>query len=281
MTQHGVVSNRPERGELSSVVFVALMVEARPLIDQWRLRLMSNHHPFAIYQNGGRAVVITGIGRANMAAAVSYSMAILQVKQGVLLNVGIAGHPDYPLGSLWLAHKITDADSGKSSYPPMTFTGRSPSAALISFGQPQTTYELDALYDMEASAFYEIACKFTSPEWTHCLKIISDNQQQSINALCPNQVSEWITACLPAIDRLLKDLEQSRTKSVCFDDAIYNSLIEKWHFTASNAVKLQNLLQKWQLLKGESVELLVAEAKNGREVLLLLEQALENQRFSL
>lgn len=263
------------------VVFVALMPEARPLIDHWRLRLLSSSLPFSIYQNGSKALVITGMGKANMAAAVAYSLSVLPNQNAVLVNLGIAGHPQYCLGSLWLAHKISDVETGKSWYPPMSFLGQTPSAALLSFSRPHDAYQFDALYDMEASAFYEIACKFSSPEIIQSIKLVSDNQEQGVASINPQQVTEWIADKIPEIEVLLLALQRAKDSVPQFDAELYKTVIDQWHFSVSNAIRLRHLLQKWRLLTGEEFNWAETGAYNAKQLLECLEQGLEAIEFSL
>ena len=267
--------------EIEVVVFAALMPEARPLIDHWRLRLLSGSLPFSIYQNGSKALVITGMGKANMAAAVAYSLSVLPNQNAVLVNLGIAGHPQHSLGSLWLAHKISDCETGKSWYPPMSFLGHTPSSALISFSRPHDEYLLDALYDMEATAFYEIACKFSSPELIQVLKLVSDNCERGLANINPKQVTEWVSAKIPQIETALFALQKAREKLPQFDTEQYQEILVHWHFSATNAVRLRNLLQKWRLLTGEDFNWKEMGACNAKQLLDRLEQSLDLLAFSL
>ena len=263
------------------VVFVALMPEARPLIEHWRLRLLSASLPFAIYQNGKKALVVTGMGKANMAAAVAYSLSVLPKQNPVLLNLGIAGHPQHDLGSVWLAHKITDVETGRSWYPPMSFLGQTASACLMSFSRPHDAYQFDALYDMEASAFYEIASKFSSLELIHSIKLVSDNRQQGVASIKPQQVSDWIAEQLPEIEAILARLQKAKDSVPLLDPEPYQTLLTHWHFSASNAVRLRQLLQTWKLVTGEDFNWQQTGAGNAKQLLKCLEQSLEALEFRL
>lgn len=274
-------TQRVAEQNIELVVFVALMPEARPLIEHWRLRLLSSSLPFAMYQNGAKVLVVTGMGKANMAAAVAFSLGVLPNQNAVLINLGIAGHPSYTLGSLWLAHKISDAESGKSWYPPMSFLGQTPSTALMSFSRPHADYQYDALYDMEASAFYEIACRFSSPELIHSIKLVSDNREQGVATINPQQVVEWITAKVPEIEKLLMALHRARHSVPEFDAELYQTLLDQWHFSATNAIRLRYLLQKWRLLMDEDFNWKETGAGNAKQLLNSLEQHLESIAFSL
>lgn len=267
--------------DVEVVVFVALMAEARALIGHWRLRLIAGSSPFAIYQNGSKALVVTGMGKANMAAALGYSLSVLPNQNPILLNLGIAGHPQHSLGSWWLAHKITDAETGKSWYPPMSLMAQMPSSALMSFSRPHDTYQFDTLYDMEASAYYEIACKFSNLELIQSIKLVSDNRQQSIASITPQQVTDWISDKIPEIEYVLSALQRAKDSIPAIAQEPYQTLIKQWHFSVSNAVRLRQLLQTWRLMTGEDFNWQACEAKSAKHLLKCLEQALDAMEFRL
>ena len=53
-----------------------------------------------------------------MSAGIAYTQAIyLSDPNPILLNIGIAGHKENPIGSLYLIDKITDVDSERRYYP--------------------------------------------------------------------------------------------------------------------------------------------------------------------
>lgn len=267
--------------QLDVVVFCAVLPEARPLISHWQLNHQSDLQPFAIYKKGRRALVITGIGKAAAAAAVAYSLASLPVQQPVLINLGIAGHPEYALGSLWAAHKITDSDSGRSWYPHMVFNERMPSSALISSGRPVTDYPAQVLYDMEASSFFEIASKFTSQELIHSLKVVSDNRQHAIGKINAQQATTWIQAQLPAIEAFVDQVVAGRYQIPIWDDSVYQQLLMRYHFSVSNAHKLKHLLQIWNISMPEPFRCEVVNVAHANQLLGWLEQQLEARVFEL
>jgi adenosylhomocysteine nucleosidase len=83
-----------------------LQCEASPIIAHFNLRSYPDS-PFPIYYNETMALIVSGIGKINCAAATAY----LQVLRGgslhsAWLNIGIAGHSEYPLGKGLLVHQI-------------------------------------------------------------------------------------------------------------------------------------------------------------------------------
>ena len=267
----------------SIFIFCALACEARPLIAAWQLKkLPASSHPFAIYADPQRAVVVTGIGKTAMAGAVGYAMALFaNPALPVMLNLGIAGHRNRPLGSLVLGHKIIDSETKRGFYPQFPFTVSLPTQTVSTAANPNTDYSADALFDMEASGFYEMAVKFSSSELIHVVKIISDNRHSPITAIGETGVERWISAQLAAIEDLLDALlvhRQLRPQ----DSELYDRLTKEFRFTVSGCLKLKALLQRWRALKGD--EPLVWQSrqlKSGKEFLTWLEKRLDDSAFFL
>lgn len=267
----------------SIFVFVALNCEARPLIRNWRLKKHTRKHPFAIYTGDERAVVVTGIGKVAMAGAVGYTLSMFSdAQQPLLLNLGIAGHRKHNLGALYLADKIVDKDAGKKFYPQFPFPLACETGTVATLANPVTDYVEDFLYEMEAAAFYEMAVKFSSSELIHCLKIVSDNATSSLDDISENLVDEWICLYLDKIDSVIQQLLNARHALPDLNDEVYEQLIAQFHFTASSAVKLKNLLQRWQLVAANpEMDWLAGDVGNGKELIARLEKQLEKKDYYL
>jgi adenosylhomocysteine nucleosidase len=267
----------------SIFVFIALNCEARPLIRSRRLKKHPGKHPFAIYTGDERVVVVTGFGKVAMAGAVGYTLSMFpDAQQPLLLNLGIAGHSRHSLGSLYLADKIVDQDTGKKFYPQLPFAIACETATVATLAKPRAGYAEDYLYDMEAAAFYEMAVKFSSNELIHSLKIVSDNALSSLEAISENLVDEWISRHLDAIDHLIARIVNGKRLLPELNDEAYEQLMARFHFTASNSVKLKNLLQNWQLVTADRrLSWSDLDAGNGKELITWLEQQLEKKDFYL
>jgi len=252
----------------SLFIFAALLCEVKPLIQQQQLTKYPGKHPFGIYANQQRVVVITGIGKVAMAGAVGYALSLFSGDpQAILLNIGIAGHRRHPLGSLFLADKIIDKDSGKSFYPQLPFKVSCQTAAIQTLSKPLTDYHEDYLCDMEASAFYEIAGKFSSNELIHSLKIVSDNAQSSPAQINEALVVDWLTQQLEAIEKVISALLKLVQHLPASDDSLLQLLTRQFHFTSSNTIKLKGLLQRWQVLNAPAeFDLQAFNAKNGKDL---------------
>jgi adenosylhomocysteine nucleosidase len=264
-------------------IFVALNCEAKPLIQAWRLKSQPQKQPFAIYRNNDIVVVISGVGKIAMAGAVAYTMAQFpDIAQPILLNFGIAGHGQQALGSCFLADKITDADAQRCFYPQIPFHAPCRTLPLITLSRADADYADDNLRDMEASAFYEIAVKFSSSELIHCLKVVSDNAESAIENINEDMVAAWVQACLASVDDVISALATLRRALPVIESELYRQLLGQFHFTATNAAKLRALLNRWQVLnRDETFHLSETNAGNARELLVWLERQLEEKRYYL
>jgi hypothetical protein len=125
---------------------------------------------------------------------------------------------------------------------------------------------------MEASAFYETACRFSSSELVQCLKVVSDNLGTSLDAIRPKQVSELIesgTDLVQALAAEYSDLASSLQRSV---GGLAEVFSDQWHFSMQQKIQLESILNRWLLLDPESVPdpQSLGQLENARRVLSYL-----------
>ena len=83
---------------------IALKSEAIPIISQFKLSLLSNELLFPIYKNQKirHALVISGIGQINAAAATAYLASQCNAEKWTAwVNVGIAGYSEGSIGEIF------------------------------------------------------------------------------------------------------------------------------------------------------------------------------------
>lgn len=268
---------------IKSFIFTALPCEAKPLAAHFKLKKDSGSHPFALYYNDNIALAVSGCGKIAMAAAVAYTLAKFKHSAyPVLVNVGIAGHKNASLGELFAAHKITDVETGKHFYPQLIAKLPCQTLAINTVSTPEINYSDDCLYEMEASAFYEIAARFTSGELIQAFKVVSDNQESSIHQIDAAAVSAWINDKAETIAEGIKQLELLAQPLENKESAYYQIALEKWHFTVTAQLQLKALLQRWDLLTdNKPLDFNEVELKHSKVVLLWLEQKINGLEFSL
>lgn len=264
-------------------IYTALPCEAKPLIEHFKLKKDTTVEPFAVYFNQDMYLTVTGIGKSAMAAGMAYTQALFAaIEHPVLLNIGIAGHKDHPLGSLFLIDKITDFDSQRNYYPPLIFTPPCLTTGIQTVSKPQPTYNQSDLFDMEASAFYETAVRFSSGELIQCLKVISDNQLSPTAYIHPKQVAALIAAHVPAIEELMKELARLTTLITQPEPRLFEQLVKRYHFTVNEKMQLKNQLSRWAVITGRTdLKLDESSLHRGKDVLCRLDQLINATDFYL
>ncbi len=264
-------------------IFTALECEAKPLVNFFSLKKESENQHFSIYKNEQIILTVTGIGKIAMAGALAYSSAIyLGQTFPIILNIGIAGHKTQAIGALNLVIKIIDADSGKHYYPQLIGNSWPETNQIITTSIPSTEYKSDCLHDMEASAFYEMALRFSTNELVHCIKVVSDNENSSIDQIKPKYVIEWIANHTNQIDYIIKHLVKLRESIAPIELEEYEDIIKKWHFTMSGSIRLQSLLKRWKILTNDNWQSTNKNIfNNSKEVLRQLEADINRLEFFL
>ena len=264
-------------------IYTALPCEAKPLVEHFSLKKATTIQPFAVYFNKEICLTVTGLAKSAMAAGVAYTQALFAaVPLPVLLNIGIAGHRHHAIGSLFLIDKITDFDSQKSYYPPLVFTPPCRTASIQTVSRPQLAYAPQHLCDMEASAFYETAIRFSSGELIHCVKVISDNELSPAENIHPKQVSSLIAAHIATIETLLAELSRLSKLVTVPEHSLFGQLTQRYHFTTSEQGHLKNRLSRWATLTGnQASEFDGNQFRKGKDVLFWLDQQIDKIEFFL
>ncbi|MGZ8192912.1 MAG: hypothetical protein ACXWTW_05135 [Methylobacter sp.] len=264
-------------------IYTALPCEAKPLVEHFGLKKATCVQPFAVYFNHDICLTVTGPGKSAMAAGVAFTQALFSpFENPVLINIGIAGHKDHPLGGLFLIDKISDFDSKRNYYPPLVFKPPCPTAGIQTASRPQLNYDQQPLYDMEASAFYETAVRFSTGELIQCLKVISDNELSPAENIQPKEVSSLIAAHVSAIKALLAELCRLAELITTPEPELFEPFVRRYHFTANEQLQLKKRLARWEALTPHhKPEFGDVRLQSGKEVLRWLDQQISNSDFYL
>jgi len=228
---------------------VALNCEAKPLIEAFRLRRLSEKCPFPVYLGEETRLVISGMGKLNAAAATAWLHAgHVEAQDQAWLNLGTAGHGGHRIGTGILAHKIRDEAGGQSWYPPMAFPTRAATDEIITVDQAQMGYSTTACFEMEASGFYAAASRFASMELVQCYKVITDNPMNPYPEVTPALATELVQGRLSEILDIcerLRGLAHDWT-TISAPPPDYERLISRRHFTVNQRHQLLQLLISWR-----------------------------------
>lgn len=266
---------------------LALPPEAAPLVARYRLERDPRCEIFPVFHHpeDDIALIVSGHGKTAAAAATTF----LHLWSGgerpaAWLNIGIAGHGTAASGELFLGHKIRDAASGRTFYPPLAFSPPCPSCEVVTVDRVEREYAEAVSYDMEASGFYEIATRLSTAETVHCLKVVSDGPRAHRgNPLLPEtldrlQVERLLADRLPQIAQVAAEAralaeEAHRLES---DPERLAECLARWRFTLSEERRLRRRLRRWQAIAPPSAwpEEDLERARRGRDVLRILDAAL-------
>lgn len=226
----------------------ALRCEAKPWIDHYSLQKDSaaslplyrgaatHQRPFNVN------LLISGIGCGNMASACGWLAAQQADDHSAWVNIGIAGHAELPVGEAALVVHSLDGVNNLNHYPPLINKWRGAKISLLTGNEVISDYPPNQAVDMEASAFFQAAKRFSTAELLQAIKIISDNQENSVDALNASRISELIAARVTEIDDYLSALVQlvpeNRLTTPLYPE------IEQLHCTMSQQQQFTDLSNK-------------------------------------
>lgn len=265
-------------------LFCALPSEAEPIIRHLKLSQLKDFDLFRLYQSQDKniSLTITNIGKLNAAAAVAYHHACLRTSPtDIWLNIGIAGHENIPVGEACIINKITDQQHKTTWYPQILFNTVCTSASLITIDAPSSNYQA-TLFDMEAAGFYQVALRLGTAELIHCLKIVSDNQNNPASKINADSVKKLIAAHTVTIDQVLESLKPlaEDLNSIKTDPEHYQTLIEQFHFTQSERHQLSRLLRQWSIrLPDKDIMQSVHNLKNGKSIIRKIQSEFSKSDF--
>jgi hypothetical protein len=266
-------------------IIVAHGLEAKALV---RMLELERHHvssEFVEYSNSNRLhLLVSGIGKEAITAAVTYLGEQQASDSGEIrawLNIGIAGHRDASLGNAWLGNKITDQSSGASAYPPQLIEGIEV-GSVVTVDEPENSYPLDAAYEMEASAFYAEATKYSTAELVQVFKVISDNLENPISEIDIRSVPGLIAAQAPQLQILIEGMSAITTQHNSSQrlPSYFSEVCSKIHLTVNQKLQLRRLCQRYKALGMEEGLSSAADLRVGDARTLIQQLAERIDRIS-
>ena len=188
---------------------VAFKEEAKTIIDHYKLSIIDGKSLFPVFKNFDDThwLILSGIGRHNAAAATSYLYSISKAsKSTAWINIGIAGCGKGNYGDLCLVDKISN-NYGKNRYPMTMSRSALSKMHLFTSDIPINNYSSQELIDMEGSAFYDIASKFTSNELICLMKVISDGPKNDLKDLNKDRIIDLIKSNIINIKKVISYYE--------------------------------------------------------------------------
>ena len=233
------------------LIVCALLPEAKAILAKYDLHFQCGECGFKLYgtksTQSGKAsgisskvgVLIAGVGKTNMAAAMIWVRQFCLFKR--VINVGLAGHGVLSIGDTALINQIFDDSSSQAFYPSINFRWRGQQSALKTLSVPSDRYSSKYAFDMEASAFFDIANRYLTNDKIHVLKVISDNPKHPYKALSKETLQACYAALLAALTELLEIVafnEKAETDQV----ATIKVIKRQWHLTTTRELQLKETL---------------------------------------
>ncbi len=264
-------------------IATALACEAKPVIDKYKLKRQTHLDAFPCYSGEEMHLIVSGMGRIAMAAATAYLAGNFPPvsERGIWLNIGIAGHPELAQGQAVMASKVIEQSSGKTWYPIFTVWPNVRQCPLLTVDEPEQDYRESCLYDMEGSAFMEIASRFTSFEFIHLYKLVSDNRSSGVAHIDKAYTTSMIAGKIHEIETLITNLQTLRRNTLDFprEENTYLTLIKAASFSFSQKKQLRRLLQRFFSLAPQNSVLdqtLFMKPKSAKQVLVDLSLIVDN-----
>ncbi len=232
---------------------VALLPEAKPLIEKLEMKLFPQDTLHPIYRNetGTDWLVVSGIGQLN---AASGSATLYQVcpkaNVAIWVNIGIAGSQTAELGELIYINAIRKDSTNRIFYPFVFPNLKIKHASLVTCDSPQTTYGKDYVVDMEAWAFYKAIYKKVSREFIAVFKVISDDSEESMNALSSSIIYHLISDKLESLENFrikAQNLSHDEFRRQS-DPEIFKQLVNNFHFSFTQTQQLKRSVKRWYIL---------------------------------
>ena len=263
----------------------ALHCEAKPVIDHYRLRKSHAHHAFDVYQSDQIECIVTGIGKSSAAAATAWIAALNNPARSIAwINLGTAGSANHDIGSALLVNKITDSDSNQNYYPVPAIRTDLPGAHCHSMNKPTTEYLGDQIYDMEASAFFKTATRFSSAELVQSIKVVSDNPTEQIGKN-KSRVSEIINAQIKPVVLLAEALQHLNNKlaGLDIDDTARQNFLAKATFSQTQQSQLSRSLRYLQSqgFQLNQLDAQTSELESARQIIAHLDALCVNHSRNL
>ncbi|MFK8067532.1 MAG: hypothetical protein AB8D52_04735 [Gammaproteobacteria bacterium] len=229
--------------------------------------MITQESPFQIYHKDQINLIVSGVGKVSSANAIGYLCGHNNFDQRNIdknnsieqtdtwLNIGMAGHSHLEINTGFLANKIIDQATDKSWFPPIIFDQPCYTDKLTTVDKPCSEYKFGGGVDMEASAFFASASRYTTNELVHSYKVVSDNPDSRLHKITPAQASELISSKLEDIqfiaDQLL--IISNELSSTNLIQNNFETLTNKIRMTHSEKLKIKSCLTKLSLVNSDLI----------------------------
>lgn len=232
-------------------VVTAMAVEGNVFRRAWGLKAMDTDGPFRCYGNDDRILAISGTGRIRCAAAAAWLLSQFpEIRDGILLNAGIAGSGALGIGSAHIIHQVVDAATGRRFYPDILFAHPYGEATLYTVDRPMEKLAEGMgngdLIDMEGAAFLEAAGLFVPCHRAHIVKVVSDNLTPE--KIDRGDITRLMEKALPAVEYIIGAIPRGGEQgNIAERMEVFARIGERWRLTLSQRAQLNRAGRAWLL----------------------------------
>ncbi len=244
---------------------VATFAEAKPIIDLFDLKKNHKYKEFSVYDSNEITLTVSKIGRINSALAVAYNFfGMCNQESDIWINFGLCGHKTQKIGKIFLVKKLYDNSSNKVFFP-FVHDFKVNSLDCITADKKNFNYQRE-LFDMEASGFFESVTKFVSKEFVFILKLVSDNEKESIDFSSKEEIYNLIIKQRTFLKAFCKNLKNLAKKSSYKYQEDFkkksNNILEKLNFTYTQKIQMKSLLKLYFLKEKKLDDNLINTSKS-------------------
>jgi nucleoside phosphorylase len=186
-------------------IVTALRSEARPMIEYLGLSPDVTWEGGRHFSGDDVHLVVSGIGADKARRAIGrLALRVPDPEGAAWLNVGLAGHRSHEIGSVFRATIVENAATGEVwEVADPGAPGLPPPAVVVTVEEPELEYPGDALYDMEAAAFFAAASRCSPAQPIQLLKVVSDNREHPVSRITPAIAERLVRDALPAVSGMI------------------------------------------------------------------------------
>lgn len=256
-------------------IITAMGIEAKPLIDFFKLKKDNTIKKFQVFKNENIILIISGVGLVKSSIATTYILSLFSPSnKDIIVNLGLCGakNKELSINEMVICNSIKNSITNKSFYPDMLFIHPFKEVSLETFGNPifsDIKIKSD-IVDMEGASFFESASIFFENHKIFVLKIVSDFLHK-VNEI---KIYQMIYSNLPTFENWILNLHSNLPS----EDEVFNKieiekielLSKKLKLTESMKYKLIELLKFRKLQYNEFNSIIdyffEIEIKNKKEV---------------
>lgn len=264
-------------------LIVALSAEAKPIVEYLGLQKYSLDSPFTLFHNEKYQLIVSGIGKQNMAHAISFLHGRKTYKNAPWLNIGLAGHGNAPLGKAFQIAQFSDQENEQKGYPPQVYLTPIAKTFLKTCNEPSVEYKKDTAYDMEGSAFFKAAYRYSVSELVQSIKIISDNPEQPVSRFDKSLAQSLISQNMNTISNFAVEMMQiaSEISPSPLNEKIWKEIKQTFSISETQSHQIKKAIRQSSAIGIPAAQVLqiVHSTEDTKSLIFNLNQKLEEKNL--